>query len=39
LMAGVCKGVRRMKKSSEIRAQTVTAHQTWQIVLNILNQI
>ena len=28
LMAGVCKGVRRMKKSSEIRAQTVTAHQT-----------
>ena len=28
LIAGVCKGVRRMKKSTEIRAQAVTAHQT-----------
>jgi hypothetical protein len=29
LMAGVCRGVRRIKKSSEIRAQAVTVHQTW----------
>ena len=28
LIAGVCKRVRRMKKSSEIRAQAVTVHQT-----------
>ena len=28
LIAGVCKGVRRMKKISEIRAQAVTVHQT-----------
>ena len=39
LIAGVCKGVRRMKKSSEIRAQAVAAQQTWKIVFNILNQI
>ena len=39
LIAGVCKGVRRMKKSSEIPAQAVTAHQTWKMVFNILNQI
>ena len=28
LIAGVCKGVRRMKKSSETRAQAVAAQQT-----------
>lgn len=39
LIAGVCKGVRRMKKSSETRAQAVAAQQTWKIVFNILNQI